>query len=374
MESAAQLQPVGTEPARRPRPYTVVTDVLIVPGEQRGRPGKWIVDYRDQRDSRRRWLTCSSEAEAWRIAAEIKRRGYYDRPAKATAAFDAYARHWLVLSGGRVIPRTVRLYESLTENHLIPAFGSRTLASITRLEIKDLVSAKAGALAGGTCRMILVVLTMILDEAVEDGFLAFSPATGLSKRLPKRRTDGPRKSMTKDEVVRFMTVARASGSAYANAFALMFRTGLRVSEALALTWSDVNVDAGILYVRESKTGRPRQVDIKGADMRAMLSALRNGTERVFPGTYQGARQAFKRIAKAAGLNPAWSTHVARHSYATLMLEAGASLVYVQRQLGHASISMTADLYSAHARPADGGAADALAVAVPVAGEFTESHK
>src|SRR5437879_7499429 len=54
--------------------------------------------------------------------------------------------------------------------------------------------------------------------------------------------------------------------------------------------------------------------------------------------------AFKRVLKAAGLPPHFLPHSLRHSFASLLLQQGESPVYVQRQLGHASITLTVDLY------------------------------
>ena len=54
--------------------------------------------------------------------------------------------------------------------------------------------------------------------------------------------------------------------------------------------------------------------------------------------------AFKRVLKVAGLPLHFSPHSLRHSFASLLLQQGESPVYVQRQLGHASITLTVDLY------------------------------
>jgi len=53
---------------------------------------------------------------------------------------------------------------------------------------------------------------------------------------------------------------------------------------------------------------------------------------------------FKRVLKVANLPGHFSPHALRHTYASLLLADGVSPVYVQRQLGHASIRLTADLY------------------------------
>jgi integrase len=55
-------------------------------------------------------------------------------------------------------------------------------------------------------------------------------------------------------------------------------------------------------------------------------------------------KAFKRVLKDAALPGHFSPHCLRHSYASLLLQAGESPAYVQRQLGHASIQLTVDTY------------------------------
>jgi integrase len=340
---------------------------VIVDGARRGRPGKWLVDYKDVRDGRRRWATCGSEPEALRVLAEVKAKGFYDKPAKASAAFDAFARHWLRVTAPRVAKSTLHQYESLTENHLVPAFGSRALATVTRTELKMLLARKSEAgLSGGTVRAILAVLSMIFSEAQEDGYVDASPVTGLSKRLPRQRHDGPIKAFSREQLVKFLGIARESGSPYCTLLTLMARTGLRLGEALALQWSDVDTAGRFLTVTRSKTATARRVDL-GADVAAMLDAGRNGHPEVFPGVYQDAvRVAFKRLLKLAGLPLHLSPHGLRHGYASIMLQMGEPVQYVQRQLGHASIRMTVDTYGRWLSTDNRGAADRLAEVIPVA--------
>jgi integrase len=340
---------------------------VIVEGARRGRPGKWIVDYKDARDGRRRWATCDTEAEAHRIQAEILSRGFYDKPAKASAAFDSFARHWLRVTAPRVAKSTLHQYESLTENHLIPAFGSRDLATITRTELKMLLARKTEAgLSGGTVRAILAVLSMIFSEAQEDGYIDASPVTGLSKRIPRQRHDGPIKAFTREQIVKFLGIAREAESPYCTLLTLMARTGLRLGEALALQWSDVDPASRTLTVTRSKTGKARRVDM-ASDVVAMLEAGRNGHPAVFPGVHQDAvRVEFKRLLRLAELPLHLSPHGLRHAFASIMLQMGEPIQYVQRQLGHASIRMTVDTYGRWLSTDNRGAADRLAEAIPVA--------
>ena len=73
------------------------------------------------------------------------------------------------------------------------------------------------------------------------------------------------------------------------------------------------------------------------------------------------RRAFHRVLKAARLPNHSTVHCLRHTFATVHLETDqARLLYVSRQLGHASISITADVYAKWLKPTNKEAADSLA--------------
>lgn len=133
------------------------------------------------------------------------------------------------------------------------------------------------------------------------------------------------------------------------ALEILYATGLRVSELLALPRSALASDAALLLVR-GKGGRERLVPLSAAAKQA-ASALVAGSEAsrwLFPGRNPKqalTRQAFflllKQVALAAGLDPARvSPHVLRHSFASHMLARGADLRSLQMLLGHADIATT----------------------------------
>src|SRR5262249_47526805 len=72
------------------------------------------------------------------------------------------------------------------------------------------------------------------------------------------------------------------------------------------------------------------------------------------------RREMRRVLQRAGLPTHFGPHCLRHTFATLLLEAGASPAYVQQQLGHASIKITVDTYGAWIRRRDLAAVDELA--------------
>jgi integrase/recombinase XerD len=130
---------------------------------------------------------------------------------------------------------------------------------------------------------------------------------------------------------------------------LLYGTGMRVSELVALLRSAIVRDASMLVVR-GKGDKERMVPLNDRAKDALLSYLKKlpPGRFAFPAnTKEGylARQVFarelKQIAIDAGIDPGKiSPHILRHAFASHLLERGADLRVVQVLLGHADISTT----------------------------------
>ncbi len=133
-------------------------------------------------------------------------------------------------------------------------------------------------------------------------------------------------------------------------FALLYATGLRISEACALQTTDIEAARAVIRVRRGKGGADREVLLSPR----LLRLLRDywswerptgpfvfGSRRNGPLHHQVARCALRRAAAHAGLRRKVTPHLLRHTFATHLLEDGADIRDVQLLLGHASIRSTA---------------------------------
>jgi integrase/recombinase XerD len=131
---------------------------------------------------------------------------------------------------------------------------------------------------------------------------------------------------------------------------ILYASGMRISEMLALPASALSEDAVMLLIK-GKGGRERIVPLSSAARNAAASlraGLVRGARYLFPGkalgtamTRQGFALLLKRIARRAGIDPdRVSPHVLRHSFASHLLARGADLRSLQMLLGHADISTT----------------------------------
>ena len=137
--------------------------------------------------------------------------------------------------------------------------------------------------------------------------------------------------------------------------ALMYATGLRVSEAVQLSVSDIDSRRMVLLVAQGKGNKQRVVPLGAVALRKLRRYLEGGrppllktrtSDRVFVTragtgmTRQGFWKILRRYALAARIRRPISPHMLRHSFATHLLERGADLRVVQTLLGHANISTT----------------------------------
>lgn len=176
---------------------------------------------------------------------------------------------------------------------------------------------------------------------LREGAIEVSPAEGL--RAPKVGRTLPRVpgQAATHEVLH--TLAEARDLALVE---VLYGAGLRVGEAEALDWGDLDLEQGVVHVRQGKGGKPRQVPL-GPPGCAALRRLRDaGSEGpVFRNTRGGrlSSRSMRRIVRklglqagAGGLHP----HALRHAFATHLLDNGADLRAIQEMLGHRSLSTT----------------------------------
>lgn len=241
----------------------------------------------------------------------------------------------------------------------VAALAKLALADVTTEDVQAWANSRLATLSRTTVSAQLAILSSALKSAVPR-HLANNPATGV--RLPKR-TQTPPKAWRADEVARLVAVA--NGSAHELWLWLSLGTGLRCGEARALAWTDVDLVNLTVRVERAvnrltgkvgptKSGRVRVIDLP-RELVPMLVAHRarqrpkeqhvctSAVSGRVP-SYSSLRSYITRLCASAGVTPL-GMHSLRHTYATLALEAGVPLKEVSESLGHASVAITAEVYS-----------------------------
>jgi integrase/recombinase XerD len=205
-----------------------------------------------------------------------------------------------------------------------------------------------------TLRRRMACLRGFYKDLVRAGTIEQSPFAGLEMQLPRPRSL-PR-TLTRAETILLADAAWTTclnrqlpldARAFGAAVLLLVCVGLRVGELVQLRPGDFDPEAGALRVR-GKGRRERCVFVVDSRLRSVMALLarRTGAGRLFgPGgagwSTQSVRRSLRRFAEAAGVGRPVTPHMLRHTCATLLLEDGVDLRFLQRLLGHENIATTA---------------------------------
>jgi site-specific recombinase XerD len=154
------------------------------------------------------------------------------------------------------------------------------------------------------------------------------------------------KYLSKEEVERlFLCIKNPRDKAL---FGLSYLYGLRISEALSLKLSHIDLENKKILIHRAKGGiggeRPLFQTAEKLIRKYLKVRLDTG-DALFTGrqgniSRQRAHQLFKRYAQKAGIAPKYSVHSLRHSIATHLLDAGEGIEFVKDHLGHTNIQNT----------------------------------
>jgi site-specific recombinase XerD len=161
---------------------------------------------------------------------------------------------------------------------------------------------------------------------------------------------------TVDEIIVVMRAAGNSseGVRLRGVIVVLWRAGLRISEALALNETDLDADRGAVLVRRGKGDKRREIGMdrwawshlepwlelrRGLPVGRLFCVLR-GPTRGRPCAPAGIRAQLQQTALAAGVRRRFAPHQLRHAHAVEMSREGSSLIVIQRQPGHADLAIT----------------------------------
>jgi integrase len=262
-----------------------------------------------------------------------------------------------------VRPNTLDLYRAHLRNHVLPAFGSRSLASLRRQDCRTFVAALAAKLAPATVATVYAVLRMVMQTAVDDGLIAANPCAKVPLPRVEHRVVEP---LPAESVV---ALTAAMPPRYAVTVWLAAGAGLREGEALGLTAGRVDFLRRRLHVEEQlqgvNGGPPNLAPLKTRASRrivpvddVVLNALTTHMQRWQPGSgglivtnrlrapvrRSSFGHCWQMAVESCGLP--WGTrfHDLRHFYASALIRAGLHPKAIQSRLGHATITETMDTY------------------------------
>lgn len=193
--------------------------------EKRG-PGRWRARYRGP-DGRERSRTFSRRADAERFLAGVevaKSRGEWLDPARGSLTVEVWAAGWLATRGDLRATTRARL-ESVLRLHVVPAFGTRRLSTLSNSEVREWVAGLSNSgLSPASVRKAAFALRQLLDAAVADRRLSVNPAANVP--LPAEHAEEQR-FLSREQV---RDLAEAMPAQYRALVLLAAASGLRWGE------------------------------------------------------------------------------------------------------------------------------------------------
>jgi integrase len=327
-----------------------------------------------RRDRRTKVCATLKEAKAAERGFEILKQGLGGRSDRITFR-EFTERYYLPMKREALRKTTMRGYESVIKNHLMPTFADTPLQDIGRLAIQSLLSSRSSHKVAKNTRDML---RQILGEAVLMEVVKTNPAAGRFKLPDKKETDRNNKGEWVTSLAEQRRIIALADDVLRPVLVLGFCLGLRKGEILGLDWRDVDMDARQVTVRQSYThtkGEPdmdvpktegslRTVPMSGYTYQ-QLKLIKGGVERVgcvcacngrrlSP---HGAQKKMQRFTRSHDV-PAVTCLSLRHSFATAAIRSGVPVELVSKMLGHTNITTT---YNRYVKPLQADLADAVAI-------------
>jgi integrase len=299
--------------------------------------------------------------------------GLLDENETETPTFGDYAQTWITVTVPATCkPSTLADYQSILDNHVLPVFRKMHVTEINRLMVKNFLMNKIKAgYAQSTVSHMKSAVSGILNLALDDEVIVANPALRLGKIFRAQNIQDGVDPLTREELA---ILLQTFGDHYPEHYPLaltLARTGLRLGEALALRWGDIDFKGRFVTVQRNfsrgkietpKSGKSRRVDmsrqltdtLQALRHQRKLETLKDGWRKIPDWVFinqdrnpldvnNWRNRIFYKVLDRAGLRKV-RIHDLRHTYASLLIQAGESLAYIRDQMGHHSIKVTVDIY------------------------------
>ena len=297
-------------------------------------------------------------------------------PETKIPTFKKVAEGWLIHKRPNLRTSTWSVYEGHTKNHF-GDFENLKMNRITTAMIEKFITDRQSeGMNILTLRKILVTLGQIMRYEVRHRYISNNPFTDAERpRGSQRENDKqPIRILNPDEINSLLNVTESFK--YRTLFRLAIMSGARQGELLGLKWSDVDWENNQLNIRRTYNNQAwyktktksssRKIDL-GPSMMAELKKWRlacppNKLGLIFPNEAGGPINHNNLISRY--FEPALAKaklgkvrfHDLRHTYASLLIEQGENIKYIQDQLGHSSPTVTLNVYAHLMKPVNQEAA------------------
>lgn len=361
---------------------------------RRGKKGKerWVIDFYDQHGKRQREtlpkdITNKTDARKELVERESRVGNRTFISQKKIPLFSKLAMDWLEYKKPNVRETTWEVMEGMVRNHFYD-LNDLKISRITTATIEKYITAKqTGGIHVLTLRKILITLGQIMAYAVRHKLIDHNPVRDAEKPRDQRTQEKKIRILTPPEIRAFLEAIE--DQKHKTLFLMAVLTGARQGELLGLKWEDLDLDKKQVHIQRTfnnyrffptKTkGSNRKIDLSPillTDLKKWkLACPKTEIDLMFPNDAGEpidknnlVKRYFEPALEKAGIieierikkkvegskktkmtrkvkGPNVRFHDLRHTYASLLIEQGENIKYIQTQLGHSSPVVTLSVYA-----------------------------
>lgn len=341
--------------------------MAIIEYETKKRGTMYAVKYYDNGKQRlKRGFPRKIDAKKWEAVhvTAAKATGTYTNPTSGKITVSQLSAQYFDTKKITVKPSYFEDISAAYHNWVDPEFGHMQVAKITHSQVQAWANSIAEQRSASVVRRAKDILSGILDIAVKDNIIAKNPA---DDTIMPRKKQSPHRYLTINELYK---LADNAGNRH-DTILILGLCGMRIGELMALTAGDVDVTgrrisitknqsivSGKKLIVETKTYQNRVImypdvldDIINAHIanksqsEPLIGVIHTDSGDIQEPTSVSSTMWINKAMSKAGLDGHITVHDLRHTAASIMVQSGANVKAIQRQLGHKNASTTLDIYA-----------------------------
>jgi len=318
------------------------------------------IGYTDEGKPKRKLVYGATQREVKEKANELRMQHSMGLEIDNDITISEWAEAWLKTYKSGVEYQTYEMYRKVVKNYITKYLGDMKLKDVKTAHLQKIVNDNSHKQR--TMKIFNITINQIMEQASINDLIIKNPAKGI--KLPVNQESTSKRALTDCEVEKIKNLPL---SCMDKCFImLLLYTGMRKSEALAITKDDIDIAKMQITVNKTLVFKVNQSEIKhqpktkaGARIIPILEPLKyvlvehmgaiNG-ELLFPASDGGTisdtsyRCMWNRFCKAIDTREI-TAHTFRHNFATMLYNAGVDVKAAQSILGHSSIAVTMDIYT-----------------------------
>jgi len=319
-----------------------------------------MVGYNDNGTPKRKLVYGKTQKEVTAKAADLRVKNSMGLIVENDITVGEWADTWFNSYKSGVGYNTRLMYRGIIDKFIIPPFGAMKLKDIKTAHLQKIVNDNADK--PRSMEQFKLTASQIFKQAIANDIVFKNPAEGVA--LPKVQKKHVKRALTEDETKRIATLPldlKTKCLVY-----LLMYTGMRKGEALAITRSDIDFDAGEIAVNKSLLFMKNKSEVKFnpkteagirtipilEPLKPILREYLNGIKSEYLFTTKSGelftitayRRLWEKFTRTMGTKEI-TAHIFRHNFATMLHYAGVDVKTAQSILGHKSITVTLGIYT-----------------------------